>query len=134
MPYYNPPPSFIRGASPGYEHKDELSRCTTGLPFDKLEPDTLDSMTRSGHVSQIEHAKRARSPPFPDTSDDSSDDDLEPINPPPNLKILYRHAKRAKPYSTPYKRDGLNIFERRFFDNQLLQHGSNNRVGIQRVC
>jgi len=132
MPLYNPPPSLVRGSRPEYDD-DELSRHVACLPCNKFEPDTLDSTTCSGHVSQT---KRTRSPSFSDTTYESSDDDhiLDPITPPPNIHGLCLRVAHAKVCSKPYKRDSLNIFERRFVDNQLLQSGSINQVDVQRVC
>jgi len=135
MPLYNPPPSLVRGSSPEYDD-DDLNRHVACLSCNKFEPDTLDSTTHSGHGSQIEFTKRTSSPSFSDTTYESSDDDhiLDPITPPPNIHGLCLRVTHAKVCPKPYKRDGLNIFERRFVDNQLLQNGSINQVDVRRVC
>jgi len=111
MSFYNPLPSSIQGSNPDYEENDGLRGRTT-RPLNKPEPNTLRSTTRSGHASQIESTKRARSPSFSDTTSsyESSDDGiLDPIIPPPNLNNLCLHVRRAKLNPKPYKRDDLDV-------------------------
>ena len=109
MPFYNPLPNFIPGSSPDYEESNGFSGRTT-CPLNTPEPNTLHNTTRSGHASQIESTKRARSPSFSDTSHESSGDGvLDPVIPPPNINDLCLHVRRAKLHPKPYKRDDLNV-------------------------